>query len=272
MSPDASVSLWLDGRALGDREVEALAPVGYGHFTAMQVRRGAVRGLAEHLRRVDAAHHELFDHGLDLPPARARWAAAARERPDSYLRATYYDTPDGRTHELIVIRVPVAPSSVPQRFQTVRHVRPFAHLKHVGTFAQIAYGRQAERNGYDDAVLVTDDGEIAETTIANIGFLRGSVVVWPTAPALHGIGQQLLESALPAAGIAVEHQPVRLDDVTRFDGAFAVNSIGVVSVAQIDTHRFSSPKEHAASIVAIHDALAWTALESAPHLDPDRRA
>jgi branched-subunit amino acid aminotransferase/4-amino-4-deoxychorismate lyase len=158
--------IWVDGGAADAAALVVPALVNYGHFTAMQVRHGAVRGLEHHLRRVDAAHRELFGHGLDLERVRARWALAVRGQPDAYLRPVSY-------------------------------TRPFAHLKHVGTFALIRYGNEAERAGFDDALLTTANGEIAETTIANIGFVAGCRVTWPTAPALRGIGQQLLEDALP---------------------------------------------------------------------------
>lgn len=37
----------------------------YGHFTAMQVRNGKVRGLALHMRRLEAANREAFGVGLN---------------------------------------------------------------------------------------------------------------------------------------------------------------------------------------------------------------
>jgi branched-subunit amino acid aminotransferase/4-amino-4-deoxychorismate lyase len=236
------------------------AQLNYGHFTAMQIRRGAVRGLANHLRRVDAAHRELFGHGLDLKLVRAQWALAAEQQPDAYLRATFYETPDGQTHDLVAVRPPVDPSEAPQRLRSVAYVRPLAHLKHVGTFAQIHYGNEAERAGFNDALLVTGQGEAAETTIANIGFVRSGRVVWPAAPALHGIGQQLLEAVLPASGPPAGHAPVRLTDLPGFDGAFTVNSVGVVPVAQIDGHRFPEPSAAVAVVVAAHAELPWDPL------------
>ena len=248
--------IWIDGEAPDVAALAVPALMNYGHFTAMQVRDGAVRGLANHLRRVDAAHRELFGHGLDLELVRSRWALAARHQPDAYLRATFYETPDGQTHDLVAVRAPVDPSDVPQRLRSVTYVRPLAHLKHVGTFAQIYYGQEAERASFDDALLATGQGEAAETTIANIGFVVGGRVVWPTAPALHGIGQQLLEAALPA-----EHAPVRLADVPGFDGAFTVNSVGVVPVAQIDSHRFHEPGATVAAVIAAHAELPWDRLD-----------
>jgi branched-subunit amino acid aminotransferase/4-amino-4-deoxychorismate lyase len=254
---EAAMSLWVDGKAADVSALAVPALVNYGHFTAMQIRRGAIRGLDNHLRRVDTAHRELFGHGLDLKLVRAHWALAARHRPDAYLRATYYETPDGSTHDLVVLRAPVDPSEVSQRLRSVSYVRPLAHLKHMGTFALIYYGRGATRVGFDDALLTTGQGEAAETTMANIGFVTGDRVVWPTAPALHGIGQQLLEGALPARNLVVEHAPVRLTDVPGFDGAFTVNSVGVVPVAQIDSHRFPGSSATVTEVAKAHAELPW---------------
>lgn len=253
-------SVWADGERLDAGDLLVPALVNYGHFTAMQVRGGAVRGLGEHLARVRSANQELFGSDLDPEVTRAQWATAASETPDAYLRASFQESPPGRTHHLVVLRPPVEPSRSPARLRSVRYIRALAHLKHVGTFPQIRHGREAERAGYDDALLTTDDGQIAETTAANIGFLSGGTVIWPTAPALDGIGQQLLRAVLPAAGYHVEHGAVRVRDLADFDGAFIVNSIGVVPVGQIDEHRFREPQQAVTPIVAAHDQLPRTTL------------
>jgi branched-subunit amino acid aminotransferase/4-amino-4-deoxychorismate lyase len=263
VSPEAgepAMSLWVDGEAASAADLAVPALVNYGHFTAMQVRRGAVRGLASHLRRVDAAHRELFGHGLDPGLVRGRWALAARRQPDASLRATFYETPDGQVHDLVVLRPPAGPPAAPQRLRSVSYVRPLAHVKHTGTFAQIYYWQEAERAGYDDALLTTAAGEAAETTMANIGFTAGNRVTWPGAPALHGTGQQLLEAALPGLGLTGGRAPVRLADLPGFDGAFTVNSAGVASVAQVDGHRFAGPGAAVAEIIRAHARLPWDQL------------
>ncbi len=43
----------------------------YGHFTAMQVRNGKARGVALHMRRLEAANREAFGVGLDGERVRA---------------------------------------------------------------------------------------------------------------------------------------------------------------------------------------------------------
>jgi branched-subunit amino acid aminotransferase/4-amino-4-deoxychorismate lyase len=65
------------------------AIVNDGHFTAMQVRGGAVRGLRLHLARLDSATRELFWTGLDgeLVRAHVRHALGADARPSAPLLA-----------------------------------------------------------------------------------------------------------------------------------------------------------------------------------------
>jgi branched-subunit amino acid aminotransferase/4-amino-4-deoxychorismate lyase len=128
------------------------------------------------------------------------------------------------------------------------------------TPASCGGGGRWRRAGYDDALLTTAAGEAAETTMANIGFTAGNRVTWPEAPALHGIGQQLLEAALPGLGLTGGHAPVRLADLPGFDGAFTVNSVGVASVAQVDGHRFPGPGAAVAEIIRAHARLPWDQL------------
>ena len=65
-------------------QLRALALNGYGHFTAMQVRGGRVRGLDLHLARLDQATDELFGISLDgalvRDYVRHAWAAAQTPR------------------------------------------------------------------------------------------------------------------------------------------------------------------------------------------------
>ena len=58
----------------------------------------------------------------------------------------------------------------------------------------------------------------------------------------------------------VEHAPVWLAEVPGFDGAFTVNSVGVVPVAQIDDHRFPEPGATLATVITAHAELPWDPL------------
>ena len=76
----------VDGREATDERLRFPA-FAYGHFTAMQVRAGCVRGLDLHLRRLDAANRELFDAGQDVVD---RHVVVAHGRPPGVGRGQGY--------------------------------------------------------------------------------------------------------------------------------------------------------------------------------------
>lgn len=231
------------------------ALVNDGHFTAMQVRGGATRGLDRHLRRLREAHVELYGTDLDIELVRGLLRAAVADHPDAYLRATVYEEEPGTPRVMTVVRPPREASTNPQSLLPVTYVRPFAHIKHVGAFAQIRYGELAERRGFDDALLVGADGRLSETTIANIGFLDGERVVWPDGPSLHGITWQLLDAHLARRSRPVGTASITLDTVSGFDGAFLANSIGVTPVARIGDVAFPAIPDGVSDLVRLYAAI-----------------
>ncbi|WP_285103113.1 aminotransferase class IV [Promicromonospora sp. MEB111] len=198
----------------------------YGHFTAMQVRDGGVQGLTHHLTRLDDAHRELFGRPLEAERVRDLVRHALDGTPDASVRVVLRHA----EHVVVTVAEPHHPPATPQRLRSVPYLRPFAHLKHLGGFAQIEWARRVGLDGYDDALLTTPDGAVAESSIANIGFLEpDGAVVWPEAPWLHGTAMRLVEATTPSS-----RRLVPLADAAGFAGAFLVNSIGVVAVASID--------------------------------------
>lgn len=221
----------------------------YGHFTAMQVRDGAVQGLSHHLGRLDAAHRELF--GRELPGERVRDLVrhALAGTADASVRVLLRDA----EQVSVSVAEPHDPPATPQRLRSVPYLRPFPHVKHLGSFAQLEWARRVRLDGYDDALLTAPDGAIAESSIANIGFLRDDgAVVWPDAPQLHGIAMQLVEATTPST-----RRVVRRDDAAAFAGAFLVNSIGVVAVASVDDVPLPAPGPLLAGVVERLAAVPW---------------
>ena len=175
----------------------------YGHFTAMQVRGGAVRGLGLHLDRLDSATRELFGSGLDGDLVRKHIRhALGTGIPDASVRISVFQEDSSEPPSImVVVRPPGEQPAVPQRLTAVSYLRPVAHIKHAGTFGQIYHGEAAERAGFDDALLTGRGGVISEGTITNIGFFDGNALIWPSAPLLAGITMQLVSTALAERGI-----------------------------------------------------------------------
>ncbi|MEU4288340.1 aminotransferase class IV [Kribbella sp. NPDC026596] len=214
-------SLLLDGEPLRTVDPGLLRATGYGHFSSMQVRRGQVDGLDLHFERLDRSAREVFGQPLPADRVRADLRAALEYAGsgDLSLRVNVFSTTE--LHLLIRVGPPVDPGVRPPRLLAFQHERAVPHLKHTGTFDLIYYGRQAALAGYDDAVFHTSSGEISEASIWNICFARGTTIVFPSAPVLAGIRQQLLQHGLGDFDLT----PVPLTDLPTYDAAYLTNSI-----------------------------------------------
>ena len=242
----ASARIVLNGREPTLAELAFLAQLNYGHFTTMQVRERRVRGFGLHLQRLAAATRELFDSNLDIDRVRAEVRELLDDEPAS-LRITVFSRALERNRlersaapdVLIATTAPRTPRKGPLRLQSVHHQRVLPRIKHVGMFDLLYLWRQARIAGFDDVVLTTADGEIAEGSTWNIGFWDGRRVIWPAAPALPGITLQLLDAGLRDRGIETVTRPLPCDQLTGFRSAFMVNSGSVGPLIEaIDAQRF----------------------------------
>lgn len=261
---------YLDGRPATIDDLRALALANYGHFTSMQVRRRAVRGLDLHLRRLREATRELFGVALDDARVRSAILAAldgngvddASVRVTVYSRAFDYAHPD-REQPVDVLVSLSPPRDAGGRAAWVRTVpfqRPLPHIKHVGTFPLFRLRRQARRDGFDDALFVDDRGHVSEGTVWNVGFWDGTQVVWPRAGALRGTTERLLQAGLAAAGVGQRHEPVEAWRLGAFRAAFAANSSGVWPISGIDELAMRPDPALMAALAAALEAQPWLPL------------
>ncbi|MFI7059896.1 aminotransferase class IV [Kribbella sp. NPDC050124] len=245
-------ALLLNGEPLLTIDPELLRATSYGHFSSLQVRDGRVDGLDLHFERLDRSSREVFGLPLAADRVRADLRAALDHAGtgDLSLRVNVFAT----TELQLLVRVspPVDPGTQPVRLRAFRHERAVPHLKHTGTFDLIYYGRQAELAGYDDAVFHTASGEISEASIWNICFARGTSIVFPSAPVLPGIRQQVLQRGLDTYTTT----SVPLTDLPTYDAAYLTNSIDpALPVAAITTDQGTTTYgEHAVSAAVIAKA------------------
>lgn len=271
----------IDGRAVSPELARMYALTSYGHFTAMQVRGGRVRGLALHLERLSRATAEMFGVELDRESVRARIRHAlgggqgggGRNGPeisDASVRVLVFQPQEGEPATLVVfVREPYVESGAPQSLMSVPYQRPLAHLKQVGGgFGQAYHGRAAERAGFDDALLTAVDGTVSEGAIANIAFVADGGLVWPDAPALAGITMQLLHARLSGSGgsadggagrsgVGSRIAPVRLADLGSYDAALLTNSRGVAPVSRIDDHWFAGDPKVLKAVRDEYESVPW---------------
>jgi len=251
------VHIEIDGHSATVEQLSAAAPAGYGHFTAMQVRNGRVRGLDLHLARLDAANREMFGAGLDAAAVAGYIKHALNgQASDASVRVYVYEVPDGPAI-MVTVRPPGTMAPDVWRLQTVPYQRSLAHIKHIGDFGQGYYGRLARSNGFDEALLTGQDGIICEGSITNIGFSDGTGVLWPDAPALSGITMQILEQALAERGVPSRRAPVRVSDLGSFAGAFVTNSHGIAPVGQVDDITLPVDDALMSAVTQAYESAAW---------------
>ncbi|SFW80365.1 aminotransferase class IV [Amycolatopsis australiensis] len=216
----------LNGEPLGPGAFVA-GMTAYGHFTAMQVRDGRVRGLAYHLERLATSTRLLFGTDLDPDRVRSYVRKAIADEPALSVRVVVvtrsFDEP--MTPEILVrTHPPRPPDPAPLRLRTVRYQRELPQVKHLGTFGLIHQSRQARLAGFDDALFVDAGGRISEASIWNAGFLAGDTIVWPEAAVLPGITMLVQKEALRRLGVPQQTRPVRPADLREFDAMFLTNS------------------------------------------------
>ncbi|MER5277448.1 aminotransferase class IV [Streptomyces sp. NPDC002809] len=249
-----------DGHPATEDDLRAAAFFTYGHFTAMQVRGGRVRGLDLHLERLDAANRELFELPLDGGPVREliRHALGAAGAADASVRVHGLRPPGAdATTVMVTVRGPARMSPEPVGLMSVPYARTAPHLKRPGDFGQTYYGNLARRAGFDDALLTLPDGAVTEGAITNIGFWDGTSVVWPQAPALLGITMALLEQELPGAGVHSVRRPVTKDGLGAYRSAFVTNSQGMAPVARVDDTVFTVAEELMKRLAAAYGTASW---------------
>lgn len=257
----------VDGRPATEADLRLRALDHYGHFTAMQVRDGRVRGLALHLARLDAATREMFaaDAGLAGDRVKALVRHALGEVRDASVRV-HVQWPEGAAEAtvMVTVRPPAGPDEGrAQSLMSVPYSRTVPHLKRAGDFGQAHYARLAVRAGFDSALLTGPGGVVAESAVANICFWDGTSVVWPSAPVLTGITMALLEPLLPAAGLPSVRREVTLADLPRYRAALVTNARGIAPVARIDTTEFPGDPDLLAAVNALYEGVAGDLLQDA---------
>lgn len=108
---------------------------------------------------------------------------------------------------------------------------------------------RAADEGFQDILWTNADGEITESSIANIFFVQreGDGIHFVTPPAMSGlllgITRQTVLELLRRAQLPVEERIVYADEIARFDEAFLTSTVrGLVPVHRIDQHRLHTTR------------------------------
>jgi len=249
---DDYVTIEVNGHQADQAAMSLLEHEGWGHFTAMQVRGGRARGLDLHLSRLEAAHQDVYGRVLGGQEVRARIRHALGGRQDASVRVYGY-----WAGLIVTVREPRDMPRRPHSMTAVHFQRPLARLKHVGSWGQGRSQEAALAAGFDEGLLVDETGRISEGTITNVGLWRDSTVIWPDAPKLDGITMLLLRRHLAAAGVKQVEEPVRVQDLSGYQGMILCNARGWAQVSRVDDLTITQDEAFADVIAAAIDNCPW---------------
>ncbi len=238
----------LNGEPATPAGLQSLALTNYGHYTAMRVDDGAVRGLSHHLERLVRDSRSVFGAELDRDTVHEYVQHAVQGMSGSFnIRVTVFDpnldmahpSDSAKPHVLVTTR-PTATLPAPAlRVAAASYSRDLPEVKHIGLFGAIALRRTAQLRGFDDVLFLDQSQQVSEGATWNVGFYDGANVIWPDAAVLPGVTMTLLQQVHDDTVV----RPVTLDELGDMQAAFATNTtVGVRPLSAIESVEF--PTEH----------------------------
>jgi branched-chain amino acid aminotransferase len=121
--------------------------------------------------------------------------------------------------------------------------------------------------GYDDALLVNEKGQLAECTSANVFLVRDGVVLTPTLDSgcLPGISREVLLEIAPATGIKIREQDLTVDDLSSAEEVFITSTTReVAAVGFIDPNwKYPTPGKVTSTLARAFQAYVKAYLNKA---------
>ncbi len=106
---------------------------------------------------------------------------------------------------------------------------------------------EAKRKGYDDALMIGENGIVKEATTSNIFFIKDQVLYTPGLKSgiLPGIiREEVIKIAKNILRLKLQEKFIKTSDINLFEGAFLTNSIsGLTPVSRIGRKKFKRKNE-----------------------------
>ena len=171
-------------------------------------------------------------------------------RPIAYRAGVYFYINDEMPVDLTILAVTIARDVVKP---LTCHISPFQRVsgsaipvtwKICGTYVNSYLSRRtAALNGFNDAIMLDQQGRITEASAANILFLQKDKVITPTlTPNIFpGITRATLLDIAQSLDIEVIERDVYPQELGNFDGAFlAATMMELKPLVSIDSHQYDS--------------------------------
>jgi len=263
--------LWLDGKLLpwGEAQLHVLSHALHYASSVFEGERAYGGKIFKEQEHTDRLIHSATTLGMEFPCSgeelsQARHAVLeANGIVDGYVRPVVWRGSEmmGISAQRNTIHIAVAAWEWPSYFSPEARLkgirlaladwrRPSPETAPVNTKAAGLYmtctlaKHAAERDGYDDALMLDHRGRVAETTGANIFFVRDGVIHTPVPDCfLDGITRRTAIGIAKAKGIEVIEEVIMPEEISQAEEVFVTGTAAEVTpVSVIGQHTYKPGK------------------------------
>jgi branched-chain amino acid aminotransferase len=231
---------------------------GWGIFTTVRISRGEAFAYERHWRRLER------DAALTRMPI-PHTAAKIRVHLHEVIRANkvsegaariylvnnqvgYWRSDEAQPQvDLIICTADLPEYHEPVRLALREHGRhaasPLAGVKSISWLPNVWAFAEAQKEGFDEVVLVNERGEVAECTAANIFTVKNGKAFTPplSSGCLEGVTRGILFEIAPEAGFSLVEQTFRPEDLYSADEVFITSTNrSLIGVGEIAGHKIAA--------------------------------
>lgn len=231
---------------------------GWGIFTTVRISRGEAFAYERHWRRLEK------DAAITRIPM-SYTAAKVRVHLHELIRANNVSEGAARIYlvyntvgfwqsdephppvDLIITTAGMPEYREPVRLalrEQGRHATaPLAGVKTISWLSNVWAVAEAQKEGYDEVVLLNERGEVAECTAANIFAVKNNKVLTPplNSGCLEGVTRGILFEIAPEAGFSLLEQTLLPEDLYSADEVFITSTNrNLIGVGGIAGHKIAS--------------------------------
>jgi branched-chain amino acid aminotransferase len=145
--------------------------------------------------------------------------------------------------DLVIYTAPLPEYREPVRLTLREHGRhaasPLAGVKTISWLPNVWSVAEAQKEGFDEVILLNERGEVAECTAANVYLVKGDRILTPplSSGCLEGVTRGILFEIAGEAGVSVKEQVLRPEDLYGADEVFiSSTNRNVIGVGEIAAH------------------------------------
>jgi branched-chain amino acid aminotransferase len=231
---------------------------GWGLFTTLRIVRGEAFAFERHWRRLEK---DAAIIRMPLPYAGPRVRVNLQEvirangvtEGCARIYLVYNQVGFWRSEEaapavdLVIYTAPLPEYREPVRLALREHGRhaasPLAGVKTISWLNNVWSVAEAQKEGFDEVILLNERGEVAECTAANVYLVKGFKILTPplSSGCLEGVTRGILFEVAGEAGVSVKEQILRPEDLYSADEVFITSTNrNVIGVGEIAGNKFAA--------------------------------